>query len=145
MYIIRNSPRLTSRTFCGNAYQEQCINRTDDAGRELTEWTINIDETNARPANESKKIVKSDRRPLTIVQISDTHTDPLYVEGSLADCAEPLCCRAGTLVRVILLFIFLHILFFNIYNNRENSLVPQMRPLAVGEIIETAILLGKQH
>lgn len=27
------------------------------------------------------------------MHISDTHYDPHYVEGSNADCNEPLCCR----------------------------------------------------
>ena len=30
---------------------------------------------------------------LKILQISDTHYDPYYAEGSNADCDEPLCCR----------------------------------------------------
>lgn len=28
-----------------------------------------------------------------VLHISDTHYDPHYVEGSNADCNEPLCCR----------------------------------------------------
>lgn len=28
-----------------------------------------------------------------VLHISDTHYDPYYLEGSNADCAEPLCCR----------------------------------------------------
>lgn len=28
-----------------------------------------------------------------VLHLSDTHFDPYYMEGSNADCAEPLCCR----------------------------------------------------
>ncbi|CAH4031126.1 sphingomyelin phosphodiesterase isoform X2 [Pieris brassicae] len=30
-----------------------------------------------------------------VLQISDTHFDPYYAEGSNAECNEPLCCRAS--------------------------------------------------
>jgi sphingomyelin phosphodiesterase len=30
---------------------------------------------------------------LKVLQISDTHFDPYYQEGTNADCNEPLCCR----------------------------------------------------
>ena len=30
---------------------------------------------------------------LTVLHISDTHWDPLYKEGSLANCRDFLCCR----------------------------------------------------
>lgn len=28
-----------------------------------------------------------------MLHLSDTHYDPYYVEGSNADCGEPVCCR----------------------------------------------------
>lgn len=28
-----------------------------------------------------------------VLHLSDTHFDPYYLEGSEADCSEPLCCR----------------------------------------------------
>jgi len=31
--------------------------------------------------------------PVRVIQLTDTHIDQDYVEGSLADCDEPLCCR----------------------------------------------------
>lgn len=91
---------MTTSTFCGTVFQKDlCV--IDDAGRNLMEWSINIDGSNDRPANESKKAtpaIQPDLEPLTIVHITDTHTDPLYAAGSLADCAEPVCCREGLLV-----------------------------------------------
>ncbi|GAB6027687.1 hypothetical protein CHUAL_001927 [Chamberlinius hualienensis] len=32
---------------------------------------------------------------LRILHISDTHYDPQYLEGSVSNCNEPLCCRSG--------------------------------------------------
>lgn len=31
---------------------------------------------------------------LRVLHLSDTHVDPLYEEGSLASCAEYVCCHA---------------------------------------------------
>lgn len=92
---------MTQYTVCGTVFEaDRC--HIDDAGIELMDWRIQIDESNSRPANESKRtIIQTDREPLTIVHITDTHTDPLYAVGSLADCDEPLCCREGVLVRII--------------------------------------------
>ena len=30
---------------------------------------------------------------MKVLHLSDTHFDPRYLEGSNADCDEPLCCR----------------------------------------------------
>ena len=30
---------------------------------------------------------------LKVLQLSDTHWDPFYAEGSNAECGEPMCCR----------------------------------------------------
>lgn len=98
IYIIGHNPDLTPYTICGTVFQSDLC-QIDDVGRELMDWTIEIDETNARPANQSKRINPTNRETLTIVHITDTHTDPLYVVGSLADCDEPVCCREGVLVR----------------------------------------------
>jgi sphingomyelin phosphodiesterase len=32
--------------------------------------------------------------PLKVLHLSDNHYDPHYLEGSNAECGEPLCCRA---------------------------------------------------
>lgn len=93
---------MTPSAFCGTFLQGNLC-QLDDVGRDLTEWSIHIDESNTRPANESKKAfpgIRPDHETLTIVHITDTHSDPLYVVGSLADCDERVCCREGVLVRV---------------------------------------------
>ncbi|CAB0033583.1 unnamed protein product [Trichogramma brassicae] len=60
------------------------------------DWNITI-----FPATEPKTrypLTKPSEKvpPLKILQISDTHFDPLYEVGSNADCGEPLCCRASS-------------------------------------------------
>lgn len=40
----------------------------------------------ARPASSGKD-------PIKVVHYSDIHIDPLYVEGSNAECTKPICCR----------------------------------------------------
>jgi len=41
--------------------------------------------------------------PIRILQLSDIHFDPAYLEGSEADCEEPVCCikmpKKGELVK----------------------------------------------
>lgn len=101
MYIIRNNPKLTPATVCGTFYQADLC-QLDEAGRQLMDWRIQIDESNARPATESKKTIQTAREPLIIVHITDTHTDPLYSVGSLADCDENLCCREGVMVKIVI-------------------------------------------
>lgn len=34
-----------------------------------------------------------------VLQISDTHYDLDYVEGSVSNCEEPLCCRTYSTLR----------------------------------------------
>ena len=45
---------------------------------------------------------------LTILHITDTHWDPLYKEGTLANCEDFLCCRedSGEVITWLKHFIF---------------------------------------
>lgn len=92
LYIIDQRPRLTADSFCGVLFQAERCRFRDVYG--TLEWQVDIDESGARPPAESKRQAapKSDD-DLTIVHITDTHTDPLYRVGSLAQCSEPVCCR----------------------------------------------------
>lgn len=38
-------------------------------------------------------IVQANAPSFKVLHLSDTHYDPYYMEGSNADCSEPLCCR----------------------------------------------------
>lgn len=37
-----------------------------------------------------------DSPTLKVLHIADPHWDPEYLEGSNANCGEPLCCRASS-------------------------------------------------
>lgn len=100
MYILGQRPNMTADTFCGTVFQGQNCRLFDPDGT-IFNWSVYINETNARPANESKTATHStNSEPLTIVHITDTHSDPLYLPGSLAQCDEYVCCRAGVLVGI---------------------------------------------
>lgn len=51
------------------------------------------------PSKEScapEKKAVSGKKPLQVIQYSDIHIDPLYVEGSSTKCEKPTCCRPFT-------------------------------------------------
>lgn len=45
-------------------------------------------ENPAKPKKDTSNVIR-------VLHMSDIHMDSLYSEGSIADCSEPLCCRAG--------------------------------------------------
>lgn len=94
LYIFDNRPRLTADSFCGVLFQSERCKFQDVYG--TLDWRVNINTTGSRPPAESKRQgAARSADDLTIVHITDTHTDPLYAEGSLADCGDPACCRAS--------------------------------------------------
>ena len=46
----------------------------------------------AKPVVSSKEPGKINK-VLKVLHLSDTHWDPYYLEGSNANCGEPMCCR----------------------------------------------------
>lgn len=46
-----------------------------------------------KPKVQEIQLPKPNAPKLKVLHISDTHVDPLYLEGSNADCGEPLCCQ----------------------------------------------------
>lgn len=46
-----------------------------------------------KPKVEEQRIPQAGAPSFKVLHLSDTHYDPYYLEGSNADCAEPLCCR----------------------------------------------------
>ncbi|KAL0851184.1 hypothetical protein ABMA28_007036 [Loxostege sticticalis] len=49
-----------------------------------------------KPAVRELDIPVNTDQTFKVLQISDTHFDPYYAEGSNAECNEPLCCRASS-------------------------------------------------
>lgn len=58
----------------------------------LHQWNISLPAI-PKPKLQTHGLPKENVPRLKVLHIADTHYDPLYVEGSNADCSEPLCCR----------------------------------------------------
>lgn len=91
MFIVDGRSFLTGDTICGFIFQsENCV--FNDGGN--YNWTININQDGFVPSNGSKSEISTGGADnLNIIQITDTHFDPKYQEGSNAVCNEPACCR----------------------------------------------------
>ncbi|KAK9736131.1 Calcineurin-like phosphoesterase [Popillia japonica] len=88
-----------------------CVNLKVQSARALTKFAVSSSgmdavtfttlTTNGRlyfhpvpkPKIEEQRIPEAEAPLFKVLHISDTHFDPYYLEGSNADCAEPLCCR----------------------------------------------------
>ncbi|CAG9816256.1 unnamed protein product [Phaedon cochleariae] len=46
-----------------------------------------------KPTIVEQKVPEVNAPTFKVLHLSDTHYDPYYMEGSNADCSEPLCCR----------------------------------------------------
>ncbi|XP_072401244.1 sphingomyelin phosphodiesterase isoform X1 [Diabrotica undecimpunctata] len=46
-----------------------------------------------KPTVIEQNVPEANAPTFKVLHLSDTHYDPYYMEGSNADCAEPLCCR----------------------------------------------------
>lgn len=68
----------------------------------LADWEVNLNVSNQLNHTEILKRArmakgpKQTQRPYKIIQISDTHVDLNYREGSPAICEEPLCCQSNS-------------------------------------------------
>lgn len=58
----------------------------------LPNWNITLP-SNPKPKLREHQLPKADVPKLKVLHLSDFHYDPLYMEGSNANCVEPLCCR----------------------------------------------------
>ncbi|KAK4887019.1 hypothetical protein RN001_003290 [Aquatica leii] len=85
--------KLGPREICGMFETEVC----DDTVTEEHQWEINIPPL---PPHKRKRTNPEPHKPsLKVLQISDTHLDLEYAEGSNANCDEPLCCRNYSSIR----------------------------------------------
>jgi hypothetical protein len=87
VYIIDARPSLTATNVCSMVLQGEC--GTIDPS---FAFTVNV---NAGPQITQPKSVASPRSPgdMKIVHVTDLHYDPNYLEGSLGNCVNPVCCR----------------------------------------------------
>ncbi|XP_020811362.1 sphingomyelin phosphodiesterase [Drosophila serrata] len=88
-YILRNS-ESDSQSFCSLFMEYNFCNTGTNPDYN---WTLSIDSTGVPltgPKADTPRFSESDLR---ICHVSDIHHDPLYQKGSLASCAEPMCCQ----------------------------------------------------
>lgn len=81
LYIIDNNVNVTGSRVCDILLQSSC-NSTE------FEWTVDIPEgqSPSRPEPVGDSTFK-------ILHVSDIHMDPLYTQGKVKSCNEPLCCQ----------------------------------------------------
>lgn len=91
--IIKIAKRIdmTASDICYFFLDEICI---DISEHESHKWNVSIPPL-LKPKVTDIQLPKENAHKLKVLHISDTHLDPLYVEGSNAYCNEPLCCRAN--------------------------------------------------
>lgn len=91
--IIKIAKRIdmTASDICYFFLDEVCIEMSK---HETHKWNVSIPPL-LKPKVTEIQLPKKNAHKLKVLHISDTHVDPLYVEGANADCNEPLCCRAN--------------------------------------------------
>ncbi|XP_075739218.1 sphingomyelin phosphodiesterase isoform X1 [Rhipicephalus microplus] len=90
-YVMRTT-RSSPNEICTLMFGRTCGNLT------LPEhvWEIDVPERPSSTRSATKVRVRSrdtSESSLRVLQLSDTHYDPEYTEGSLAACDAPLCCQ----------------------------------------------------
>lgn len=82
---------MTPSQICSFHLAESCENGYD----ERHDWKQALPDSQKQAQHPTTQVLKNTRM-LKVVQITDTHYDPHYLEGSNVDCGEPLCCRADS-------------------------------------------------
>ncbi|XP_072028383.1 sphingomyelin phosphodiesterase-like [Amphiura filiformis] len=75
---------------CGSILGDSCAVPYDPN----SDWNITLLNT-TKPPVVVPKPPKSGSPVVKIVQLSDIHYDRMYLEGSNAECGEPICCRSN--------------------------------------------------
>lgn len=79
---------MTSGQVCSFVIGDAC----EDVYNPLHEWEVAFPPVNKPQLNPPILPVEGAPR-FKVLHLSDTHYDPYYLEGSNAECNEPLCCR----------------------------------------------------
>ncbi|GAB6026449.1 hypothetical protein CHUAL_012647 [Chamberlinius hualienensis] len=89
LYVMQNIDYLDEE-ICGFLLGGHCIGRTymDAFG-----WGVNLPQKDSMEASPIVFRRKPYANKLKVLHITDIHIDEEYVEGSIVDCGEPLCCR----------------------------------------------------
>lgn len=82
---------MTASEICFFLLEDACNEKVES---EMHKWNISLTPL-PKPKIEELRLPKENAHKLKILHISDTHFDPLYVEGANVECNEPLCCRSN--------------------------------------------------
>ncbi|CAF1215109.1 unnamed protein product [Adineta steineri] len=86
--IIAMSP-LNNKGLCALAFK--CESQFDFP---LLKWNVTLP-NKPKPTPRPPQPPTAGSPTLTVLHLSDIHVDFAYKPGSIADCPDPLCCRAG--------------------------------------------------
>ncbi|CAN7994787.1 unnamed protein product [Ixodes pacificus] len=78
---------MDSAEICDTLFPDEC------EGHAALNWTVQLPPLR-RTETDPVPTPSSGAPTLRVLHLSDTHVDPLYEEGSLASCAEYVCCHA---------------------------------------------------
>lgn len=79
---------MTTAEICSFILPDSCPDVLD----ERFDWKVTFP-AKPKPAEHPTIPPPEDAPRLKVLQITDIHYDPHYLEGSNAECGEPLCCR----------------------------------------------------
>jgi len=89
VYYVMKHTDQNPEQICGFMFGEACNNQPS----QRHEWDILLPPIN-KPQPDSFQ--HSNEKTFKVLQLSDTHFDPFYEEGTNANCGEPLCCRSSS-------------------------------------------------
>ncbi|XP_067142127.1 sphingomyelin phosphodiesterase-like [Centruroides vittatus] len=81
---------LSPREICGILLGDKCAKVYDP----YQNWTVPLPPIPKPPSKPIHK-PKKNAPVIKVLHLSDTHFDQYYMEGSNAECNEPLCCRSA--------------------------------------------------
>ncbi|XP_046447290.1 sphingomyelin phosphodiesterase-like [Daphnia pulex] len=90
-YIYNNS-LVDPGNVCGILMQEANCTFSD---REKLEWSI-APSSISKPDVVQLTLPSAEMPTIKVLHLADPHWDPEYMEGSNANCGNPLCCRASS-------------------------------------------------
>lgn len=88
-YIMRNS-EIDSQSFCSLFMG---ISFCSTGSNEAYNWTLSVDNKGEPMSGPKSDTPRHSDNDIKICHFTDIHHDPLYEEGSRADCDEPMCCQ----------------------------------------------------
>ncbi|XP_046396231.1 sphingomyelin phosphodiesterase-like isoform X2 [Ischnura elegans] len=105
-YILKTRPNVDAPMVCSIVLQGYACNSLDPR----LDWSVTLPPPpraarsyRGRGKIRSRKMVASSSQarndvvaagPYKVIHLTDIHWDPQYVEGSVSNCPDPLCCRA---------------------------------------------------